>query len=87
VTTPRKGSWVKTTVVALAVFAGGVILWVTEQSFGPGFRPIPFVERFGFLAFLIGLLVAIAIVAAHLWREFRFVKDFEQRYGKRDHDT
>jgi len=87
VTTPRKGSWVKTAVVAVAVLAVGVILWVTEQSFGPGFRPVPFVERFGFLAFVVGVLVAIAIVAVHLWREFRLVKDFERRYGKRDQDT
>jgi hypothetical protein len=59
-------------------------VWLTEQTFGPGFRASPLVDKFGFLAFVVGLVVAVAILVVHWWRERQLVKDFENRYGKRD---
>jgi len=68
---------VKTTVVCSGGVGGRHYLVGHRAIFRPRISPSSFRERFGFLAFVVGVLVAIVIVAAHLWREFRLVKDFE----------
>ena len=77
---PAKGAWRKSIAVALAAVIVGVLAWATEVSIYSGGQG-PLVRQIGFLTFLGGVVIAAAIVAILLWRNWRETKDLRAKYG------
>ena len=79
--TRRKLSWWKTLGLATAIVGAGSLLWLTEVRFIGTRSAPPIVESFGFLSFVLGVVVAIVIAGLHWWREFREIAELKRKYG------
>jgi hypothetical protein len=84
----RKVPWRKGFSAAATFVAVGLLTWLVDPTVYLGASRAPIVRQYGFIAFGVGLLVAVAIVGYLWWRDWQENQDFENRYGGRaDKDT
>jgi hypothetical protein len=82
-TAPRLVRWVKGVAIALAIVVVSALAWVIQVSLYSG-GPSALVRQVGFLVFLAGLLVALAIVAILWWQDWRITWKVKEKYGSRE---
>jgi hypothetical protein len=76
--------WIKAIAAAVLVLVAGIVAWFIELPIGPTTHTQPLVQKFGFLTFLGALAIAVVVLLVQWWREWRIVRDFEEKYGNHE---
>ena len=78
--------WKEGLAAAITLLGVGALMWLTEARFFGSAHPM--VQLFGFVAFVVGCLGALAVAGFHWWSQSQEIADFDAKYGSRsDKDT
>ena len=73
--------WLKAIWIAVSMVIAASFIWFAETSFFSSASSLAVVRKFGYIAFVIGLLVALGVVGFLWWREQR---QDERENGSKD---